>query len=378
MNCNPCCGCLPPITTYNPSAADNFPTILQQVEYLKALLKKYPSQQWFITQEKVTEETVKLDSTKIPLRGRGIQVGDFILGNTVSGTILIFQYTGIMTDITYYVVEYVGIYTNQGVAEQALAKAQDALVLAQTNKQDIANLDSEIVKKVDKIPKGVRYRVYAIEDENGAPLNYLEVTNSPLIGQLPNYSINGTLKGNEAKEDDDYVNFQQLKTINSKIIKLHKKDINDGVKDNQVAGFFFADGDYSPTFQTVLKRSTGEYYAKMPLPVIKTLFGKSLYGAGNIDLFNHYIVITANSSTGGLIKINFTHTSSNNLEVNSLTDLKTLLGDTFSKDVSGVISENQIEKSIITITETGAQCITENINFSTMTGLIFEDTVTTI
>lgn len=144
MNCNPCCGCLPPITTYDPSVANNFPTILQQVEYLKALLKKYPSQQWFITQEKVTEETVKLDSTKIPLRGRGIEVGDFILGNTVGGTILIFQYTGAMTDLTYYVVEYVGIYTNQGVAEEALAKAQQALSLAQTNEQDIDNLQGRI------------------------------------------------------------------------------------------------------------------------------------------------------------------------------------------------------------------------------------------
>ena len=144
MNCNPCCGCFPPITTYNPSAADNFPTILQQVEYLKALLKKYPSQQWFITQEKVTEETVKLDSMKIPLRGRGIQVGDFILGNTVGGTILIFQYTGALTELTYYVVEYVGVYTNQGLAEQALAKAQDALGIAQTNKQDIDTLQDRV------------------------------------------------------------------------------------------------------------------------------------------------------------------------------------------------------------------------------------------
>lgn len=372
MNCNPCCGCCPPITTYNPSVADNFPTILQQVEYLKALLKKYPSQQWFITQEKVTEDTIKLDSAKVSLRGRAIAEGDFILGNTVNGTTLMFQYTGAMVEVTNYVVEYVGIYSNQGVAEQALS-------LAQTNEQDIAKLDSEIIDKVDKIPKGDKYRVYAIEDKLGAPLYYLDVTEVPAIGQIPNYSNNKTLKGNEAQEDLEYVNFKQFKATNAKIIKLHKKDINDGVKDNAVAGFFFADGEYSPTFQTVLKRATGEYYVKMPLPVIKTLFGKyNLYGTGNIDLFNHYIVITANTSTGGLIKINFTHTSSNNLKVDSLTDLKTLLGDTFSKDVSGVVSENQIEKSILTITETGAQCITENINFATMTGLNIEDDVKTI
>ena len=151
MNCNPCCGCLPPITTYDPSAANNFPTILQQVEYLKALLKKYPSQQWFITQEKVTEETVKLDSTKIPLRGRAIADGDFILGNAVGGTILIFQYTGAMTDLTYYVVEYVGVYSNQSEAQEALQRANganelagQALSLAQANEQNITSAEARI------------------------------------------------------------------------------------------------------------------------------------------------------------------------------------------------------------------------------------------
>lgn len=160
MNCNPCCGCCPPITTYNPSVADNFPTILQQVEYLKALLKKYPSQQWFITQEKVTEETVKLDSTKIPLRGRVIETGDFVLGNTVDGTILIFQYTGVMIETTYYAVQYVGIYSSQILAEQAEANAQEALQranganelagqalsLAQTNEKDIGVLDGQVAQ----------------------------------------------------------------------------------------------------------------------------------------------------------------------------------------------------------------------------------------
>lgn len=151
MNCNTCCGCFPPITTYNPSAADNFPTILQQVEYLKALLKKYPSQQWFITQEKVTEETVKLDSTKISLRGRAIAEGDFILGNAAGGTTLMFQYTGATVEVTYYVVEFVGVYSNQNEAQEALQRANganelagQALSLAQANEQDITSAEARI------------------------------------------------------------------------------------------------------------------------------------------------------------------------------------------------------------------------------------------
>lgn len=139
MNCDKCCGCVPPITTYNPSVADNFPTILQQVEYLKAMLKKYPSQQWFITQEKVTEDTIKLDRTKVSLRGRDIAEGDFILGNTEYGTTLMFQYTGATIELTNYVVEFVGIYSNQSLAEQALD-------LAKTNEKDIGVLDGQVAQ----------------------------------------------------------------------------------------------------------------------------------------------------------------------------------------------------------------------------------------
>ena len=137
MNCEKCCGCVPPITTYNPSVADNFPTILQQVEYLKALLKKYPSQQWFITTDKVTKDTVKLNGYNVVVRGRTIQEGDFILGNTDDGTTLMFQYTGAIIELTNYVVEFVGVYSNQGLAEQALS-------LAQSNEADIDKLQGRL------------------------------------------------------------------------------------------------------------------------------------------------------------------------------------------------------------------------------------------
>ena len=138
MNCNSCCGCFPPITTYNPSAADNFPTILQQVEYLKALLKKYPSQQWFITQEKVTEETKFLNKLSILSNGREPQGGDFILGNKENGTTLLFQYTGVITEYVNYNLIYVGVFTNQDLAEEALALADTAKSAAQ-----VANINAQ-------------------------------------------------------------------------------------------------------------------------------------------------------------------------------------------------------------------------------------------
>lgn len=140
MNCDKCCGCVPPITTYNPSVADNFPTILQQVEYLKALLKKYPSQQWFITKDKVTETTYELNGLDIYFHNRKIQEGDFILGNKTDGTTLLFQFTGAIKEIAstnIYIVEYVGIYSNEGLASQALT-------LAQTNEKDIDKIQGRI------------------------------------------------------------------------------------------------------------------------------------------------------------------------------------------------------------------------------------------
>ncbi len=138
MNCNPCCGCFPPITTYNPSTADNFPTILQQVEYLKALLKKYPSQQWFISTEKVTPETVTITTSSIVLHERALQESDFILAtsNDDKATILLFQYVGASSS-TLSVVEYVGVFSNQ-------IEAQEALSLAQTNEQNITSAEARI------------------------------------------------------------------------------------------------------------------------------------------------------------------------------------------------------------------------------------------
>lgn len=64
----------------------------------------------------------------------------------------------------------------------------------------------------------------------------------------------------------------------------------------------------------------------------KTIFGKSIVGTGNIDLYQHNIKFKAtnNSLTIRLIVI-----SSKNIIVDSLTDLKTLLGNTFEYPCSG-------------------------------------------
>ena len=83
---------------------------------------------------------------------------------------------------------------------------------------------------------------------------------------------------------------------------------------------------------------------------VKTLFGnQSIVGTGNIDLYRHNICFTS-TDQDKLVKIRFIVPSSNNLKVNSLADLKTLLGNTFTYPVNGGTGDN---KSVYEITETG-------------------------
>ena len=79
---------------------------------------------------------------------------------------------------------------------------------------------------------------------------------------------------------------------------------------------------------------------------VKTIFGQSIYsadGTGNIDLYAHDITIT--KGTG---KAFLTVYSSKNTNIDSLDDLKTIAGATFTKSCTGYINS----KVIVAITET--------------------------
>lgn len=105
---------------------------------------------------------------------------------------------------------------------------------------------------------------------------------------------------------------------------------------------------------------------------VKTLFGnQSIIGTGNIDLYQHFIQV--NNSNLNIIA-NLIIYSSKNIKVDSLTDLKTLLGNTFTYPVTSgkmysgwptLITED-------TLYGTGA---TSSVSLA---GFIFSDTVTTI
>lgn len=103
---------------------------------------------------------------------------------------------------------------------------------------------------------------------------------------------------------------------------------------------------------------------------VKTIFGQSIYsenGTGNIDLYAHDITIT--KGTG---KAFLTVYSSKNTNIDSLDDLKTIAGATFTKSCTGYINS----KVIVAITETSfllADGTTE-----ALTGATFVDNPTTI
>lgn len=80
------------------------------------------------------------------------------------------------------------------------------------------------------------------------------------------------------------------------------------------------------------------------LPTFKTLFGnQSIEGDGNIDLYKHVVSITGEADSqeiGDTVNVDghLIFYSSNNLDCNSLTDLKTVLGDTFIEKAFGFVT----------------------------------------
>lgn len=111
---------------------------------------------------------------------------------------------------------------------------------------------------------------------------------------------------------------------------------------------------------------------------INTVFGKSIVGTGNIDLYRHNICFTS-TDQDKMVKIRFIVPSSNNLKVTSLADLKTLLGNTFTYPVNGGTGDN---KSVYEITETGYKAgATPYVLYDTVTAYpagTWTDTVTAV
>lgn len=113
---------------------------------------------------------------------------------------------------------------------------------------------------------------------------------------------------------------------------------------------------------------------------VKTLFGdKSIVGEGNIDLYRHVIKITGGNAPYNDCFAYLTIISSKNLNVDSLADLKTLLGNTFEYPATGYDMYNLAYVYKVTqdgIISTNNQGSSVSLSFANMT--VFIDTVTTV
>lgn len=106
---------------------------------------------------------------------------------------------------------------------------------------------------------------------------------------------------------------------------------------------------------------------------VKKIFGKSIVGSGNINLYRHVI----HFHTNDFEDILFTVISSKDIVVNSLTDLKTLLGNTFEYPVSGT----RTAEPIMAIKETGFATVSSYYKgdwYSYPAAGTWTDTVTTV
>lgn len=101
----------------------------------------------------------------------------------------------------------------------------------------------------------------------------------------------------------------------------------------------------------------------------KTLFGnQSIYGNGNIDLYEHDVTITGTNIDVVVSDI----ISSKNTKIDSLTDMKLICGDTFSKAYSGIVNGKIAYK----ITETSIY-LTDGTT-QLLSGVTFTDNLHTV
>jgi len=142
------------------------------------------------------------------------------------------------------------------------------------------------------------------------------------------------------------------------------------------------------------KKLVGTFFSSLSSEDVKTI---SLFGNHsilvpkdstdtNIDLYNHAIKISGSITSGETttnLKVYTTITSSNNLEIDSITDLNTILGSSYEVMCSGFYGAN----SVISISKTaegnpsfgynnnGGESL---ISFSKFTNLVIKDTVKTV
>lgn len=119
----------------------------------------------------------------------------------------------------------------------------------------------------------------------------------------------------------------------------------------------------------------------------KKIFGKSIYGYGNIDLYKHSLVITATATNVSEIKALITFPSSSNTKIDSLTDLYTACSKFGEISASGYVKKAGKVCPIYSALCNSGDGIhfieatlddTTGLAWTAMTGITISDEVTTV
>ena len=199
------------------------------------------------------------------------------------------------------------------------------------------------------------------------------ITSSAISGYIPQYSNYGTIRTQNPDVDTDATN---KKYVDDNYVKLVDPGVFDVLK---VYGYIAShgkqpiliEGNTGPRNYTLVYRNENATFEvgepqtdKNPAtkkyvddavaglnPQFKTLFGsQSIVGTGNIDLYKHHVKLSKTSSTAAATSEYEYYTdiiSSQNFPINSLTDLKTYLGNEFVKDIYGYCTQTTIDSGIV-------------------------------
>ena len=192
-------------------------------------------------------------------------------------------------------------------AQAADTKAQQALDLATTNETDIGTLDGQVAQIETTINNVALLKHDNDFTTNGNEFNFLNVDNGQTSGWLNYRAVGG---GN---------------TINN--ISFGNGDGNGTLVNISCAN----------PLQYNHAATKGYVDSNIKNQDFKTFFGNQLIqGTGNIDLYKHHIQIDFSQADSNGVYFDFY--SSKNTVCESLTDLKTIVGDSFILPAYGTLA----------------------------------------
>ena len=158
------------------------------------------------------------------------------------------------------------------------------------------------------------------------------------------------------------------------ISKFWQSDVGDGPTE----GYLITNTPTRP-YHCANKKYVDEAVAAANPHTFKTLFGnQSIVGTGNIDLYKHHVKLSTNSGTYSY-EYYTDIISSQNFPIESLTDLKTYLGNEFTKDIYGEGTEDTDTTIGIYMTQAAIKYLQAgSLHAHSISTATIYDTVTTI